>query len=378
MVEGVRKETKKQTIVILLIFLLIISIYVIPQVIAPSTKPIIESKTISYLQQNIFENMNHSILTPHLLIFISPQYQMDVHIQESIHNYQQAVYHQPGWSSQVIKLNNETNQVATIDKIIEESALQYNLSAVLLIGEDIALPIKTTYQNIQKPQLNLYSTINTSENDEKTICVSILYPNPTVSYQQKQTQLVSTINRFAQKRTLFLNGNISIIEQSTLAHYSQNDYTNLSKTMNAHYQQDCTPEQLSSLMQTPHDIICLHGHGQPHQVILNSTSKLKISSDIASYLPTSILAIDGCYTDSLFIDQDNFHTPFISSICTSSTIHIGFFGLLSQQTLTEQDNVINSILSKITPNNTIAEMINQANVGFDFVFSGDPTVVFDY
>ncbi len=378
MVEGLRKETKKLSVVILLICLFISSIYIIPQVIAPATQIRNTSNTISSLQSNLFKTFSNSIHSSHLLIFVSPQYQMDDFIQESIQNYQQAIYHQPGWSSQVIKLTNETNQVAYIDNIIEENALQYNLSAVLLIGEDTALPIKTTYQNIQKPQLNIYSTLNTSEHTHRTICVSILYPNPTDSYQQKQTQLVNTINRFVQNRILTLTGTSTIIEQSTLSEYSKDDYKTLSTTIPADYQQDSTANQFYSLLKTHQDIICLHGHGQPHSIMLNSSTNLKISSDIISSIPTSIIAIDGCYTDGIYIDPQNSNTPFISSICTSSTLHIGFFGLLSQQTQTNQNNVINSILSKITTNKTISEAINQANISFDFVFSGDPTVVFNF
>ena len=377
MVEGLRKETKKQTMVILLFFLLSVSIYVIPQVIAPATEPINKSIPQVSITQNLSINENQSFLSSHLLIIISPQYHTDVHIQTSIQNYQQAIYHQPGWSSQVIKLTDETNQIATIDTIIEEKARLSTLSAVLLIGEDIALPIKTTFQNIQKPELNRYSIINTSKTNSTTICISLLHPNPTASYQQKQTQLVNTINRFAQKRTLHLNGSSLIIEQSDLSYYSQNDYTTLSKIIEASYQQDSNSYQLSSLLDTPHDMVCFHGHGQPHQIMLNSTTKLKISSNLVSIVPTSILAIDGCYTDSVFTNQGTSYAPFISSICESRFIHIGFFGLLSQQTQTEQDNVINSILSKITTNTTIAETINQAKVGFDFVFCGDPTIVFN-
>jgi hypothetical protein len=378
MVEGMRKETKKQSIAILLIFSTIISIYIIPIVIAPAVKPINEPTINSSLQQNFSIYMKSTTHTPHLLIFISPQYQNDEQIANSIYHYQQAVYDQPGWTSRVIKLTNETNQIEIIDTLIEHNAFEYNLSGVLLIGEDIALPIKNTYQSIKKPQLDIYSTINTRNNTQNTICVSLLFPNPIISYAEKQTELIIAINRFAQKRTIVLNKNSSIIEQSALSSYSKNDYTQLSKTMNADYKQDCSSEHLSSLIQTPSDMICFHGHGQPNQVILNSSTKLKISSDIASYLPTSILAIDGCYTDSFFTNQNNSNTPFISSICTSSSIHIGFFGLLSQQTQTEQGNVINSILSKITMKKTVAEVISQANVSFDFVFSGDPTVGFEF
>ncbi|MBS3778463.1 MAG: hypothetical protein KGY50_04130, partial [Candidatus Thermoplasmatota archaeon] len=124
----------------------------------------------------------------------------------------------------------------------------------------------------------------------------------------------------------------------------------------------------------PQDICCFHGHGQPHQIQLNSTSNLRLSSKLTSFLQTKILAIDGCYTDSIYTNPNDAPTPFISTLCRSNTMHLGFFGLLSQQTVNQTRNIINTILPRITTRSTIAEVINNASIEFDFVFTGDPTI----
>jgi len=368
-----KSQTKKQITTLFFILTIIASIYLIPQVIAPATSSIKPTSNIPPKTYNILNQNESNETPPHLLIFLSPTYTQDKAIIQAIHFYQQAIMQSPGWTSQLIQLNKSTNKPVTIDAFIETNAHQQNLTATLLIGEDIALPVKTTYQEINKPQLSIYSTI-TNATDQQSICTSLLYPTPSASYQKKQTELINTLHRFTDKRKISLFKKSVTIEQSTLSVYSEKDYRKLSQTLPASYQKECNPKQFSSLFQSSHDVLCFHGHGQPHYLSLNSTMNLKLTSEIASTLPTSILSIDGCYTDSVYNDQSNNPTPFISSICRSNTMHLGFFGLLSQQTSSQSQNVINSILSNIGSNETIAEIINNAHIPFDFVFTGDPTV----
>jgi hypothetical protein len=334
---------------------------IIPSVIAPATIP-----TTTTIQP---QTINLSSDASYLLIFISPQYHNDNHILTAIQNYQQAIKETPGWNSTIITLTNNTNTIQSIDHQIETIAQKQNLTACMLIGEDITLPIKTTYNTIQKPTLSKYSTINTTQ---ESICISLLQPTPTASYHQKQQELINTLNRFSNKRTITFKHKSTIIEQQTLSTYSQKNYQSLSQHQNMTYHQNIDNTQFSTLFQQQHDLICIHGHGQPNKIQLNSTSNLKLSSTAASILPTSILAIDGCYTDSIYTDQQNI--PFISTICSSNTIHLGFFGLLSQQTQTTQQNVINTILPNLRQEPTVAQAINNALISFDFVFTGDPTL----
>lgn len=373
MVEGMRQQRKKQTATILFILSILLSIYIIPQVIAPATIPNQIPTTTAYTESTFNQTPS---LSNHLLILLSPQYSKDETILQSIYEYQQAILLDPGWSSQLVQLTQETNQIEYIDTHIETIAQKQNLTSILLIGEDIALPIKTSFQTISKPQLRTYATIQTTDDNQKTICISLLFPTPSASYPQKQTQLTNTLNRFTEKRSISLSKNATIIEQSSLSTYSKQDYTTLAETIHADYIENSNPSQFSSLFHTSHDIICIHGHGQPNNIQLNTTSQLKLTSDLATSLPTTILTIDGCYTDSIYSTQNNSPVPFISTICKSSTIHLAFYGLLSQQTPTQQVNVINTILSNITTNTTIAELINEASITFDFIFTGDPTVQF--
>lgn len=372
-----RKQTKKQLAIAVLIFSIAFSMYTLPQALA-STPFIEKLSTPSVSISNHIQTIHLSNNTPYLLIILSPQYSQDDTIIQSIHTYQQAIIEKPGWISKIIQLTNESNTIHLIDEYIETTAQRQNLTAVLLIGEDITLPIKNTYQTINKPQINTYSISNTSSNNQKTICVSLLHPTPTATYQQKQTQIITTLNRFSTTRVLTLHNPSIIIEQESLTTYSQKDYLTLANTIQASYQQNTNPSQLISLVHTPHDIICLHGHGTPHQLQLNTTTNLKLTSDMAASLQTTILAIDGCYTDSIYSTISDSPTPFISTICQSNTMHIGFFGLLSQQTTNQNHNVINSILPKISSHPTIAEAISHAAVEFDFVFTGDPTMQVTY
>ena len=372
MVEGVKEQTKKHTIIILLSLLLTLSIYIVPQVIAPAitqntTTP---EETITSLSSSQYY---HDQDKPFLLIILSPQYQNDSLIVNEIINYQQAIYEQPKWSSQIQTLTEETNTIAHIDALIDQYTKKYNLSAILLIGEDIKLATKTEYNNIIKPDIKTYSTLNNKPNNTH-VCISLLHPHPTDSYQQKQSDIINTLNRFSQKRTFNINSNSLIIEQKDLSIYSDKDYKELENIYHASYQKEVTATDVNTLFLDQFDLISLHGHGQPHQIMLNTTSNIKITSKFLSKINTEMVTIDGCYTDSMYKDQDDSQQVFLSSVCKSNTLHIGFFGLLSQKTSTEQHNVINTILSNVNHDHTIAETINNAQIGFDFVFSGDPTI----
>ena len=357
-------DNKLKLIGISTLFLLSISILalIIPSVIAPATIP--PTTTITQPTAIILPSD-----APHLLIFISPQYHSDNLLFSAIKNYQQAIKEKPGWTSSIIPLTNKSNTFQSIDHQIETIAQHQNLTACILIGEDIALPIKTTYNSIQKPTVTTYSTINTTQ---QSICISLLHPTPTASYQHRQQELINTFIRFSNKRSLIFNHQSTIIEQQTLSTYSQQDYQSLSQQLNIRYHQNINNKQFSTLFLQHNDLICIHGHGQPHTIQLNSTSPLKLTSTTASLLPTSILAIDGCYTDSIYTDQQ--HIPFISTLCSSNTIHLGFFGLLSQQTQTTQQNVINTILPNLSNEPTVAQTINNELISFDFVFTGDPSL----
>lgn len=345
------------------LFLLLISILalLIPSVIAPAIIP-----TTTIIQP---QTTKLSSDAPHLLIFISPQYHNDNLLFSAIKNYQQAIKEKPGWTSRIIPLTNNSNTVQIIDHQIETIAQQKNLTACMLIGEDIALPIKTRFNTIQKPTVTTYSTINTTQ---QFLCISLLHPTPTASYQQKQQELINTINRFKSTRILHLNQRSTIIEQKSLSTYSQQDYQKINQTIPSTYHQNINATQLTNLIHTPQDIICLHGHGKPNQIQLNSLSKLQVSSKTASLLNTKILTIDGCYTDSIYTTQEK--DPFISILCSSNILHLGFYGLLSQQTQTNQQNVINSILPNLSKEPTVAHTINNAQLPFDFLFTGDPTL----
>ena len=361
--DGKVMDNKLKLIGISTLFLLIISIValIIPSVIAPAIIP-----TTSTIQPR---TINLSSDAPLLLIFISPQYSNDNLIRSAIKNYQQTIKEKPEWNSSIILLTNNTNTIQSIDHQIETIAQHHNLTACMLIGEDITLPIKTRFNTIEKPTLTKYSTINTTQ---ESICISLLQPTPTASYQQKQQELINTLNRFSTKRSLTLKHQSTIIEQKSLSTYSQQDYQKIKQTIPSTYHQNINATQLTHLIHTPQDVICLHGHGTPNQIQLNSSSKLQLSSKTASLLNTKILTIDGCYTDSIYTNNQN--TPFISTICSSNTIHLAFFGLLSQQTQTTQQNVINTILPNLRQEPTVAQAINNALISFDFVFTGDPTL----
>jgi len=355
--------TNQQKTIILsttiIIFLLMIT-NIMPLVIAPAI--IIQPHKTS------------TINSPHLLILLSPQYHQDQRIIQTITKYQQTIQKQPEWCSQLILLDNTSDQPNHIEKIIQQTANKTNLTACLIIGEDIHLPTKTTYQTIEKPTLGNWATIQTKDNLTKKICISLLQPSPNDPYKQKQKEIEVTLTRFINKRSLTFKQNTTIIEQSTLSTYAQTDYLHLAKSTNATYYENTNAKTIIDLLHTQHDLICLHGHGQPHKIQLNSTSNLTISTDTVSLLQTKILTIDGCYTDSQYNSKTTNPTPFISTICKSNTIHLAFFGLLSQQTNNQKTNIINTLLPSLSGTFTVAEAINNANIPFDFIFTGDPTI----
>jgi hypothetical protein len=369
--EKMDKKQKSLLLSILTILSILTSTVIISQVIAMETDTIASSFPSNQSQQSIELPEDSS----HLLILLSPQYAKDHKIRQAINFYQFAIKTQPGWSSNIIFLTNQTNQIEYITTLIQKTNQQKNLTASLFIGEDIRLPIKTSFQNIQKPDLSIYSTITDQNNEQlqKTICISLLFPTSSATYQQKQTQLINTLHRFSTKRSIRSSHSSTIIEQASLTTYSKQDYQYLASKINASYQTNTDPSQLKELISTQSDIVALHGHGSPNAIELNDTSSLKLTSELASSIKTVILSIDGCYTDSIYNDQQQLKSSFISSICASETMHVGFFGLLSQQTTTQRHNIINTIIPDIINGSSISEAINDAVIPFDFIFTGDPT-----
>ncbi len=369
--EKMDKKQKSLLLSILTILSLLTSTFIISQVIAEENN----TSASPFPPEQSKQTIPLSEDSPHLLIFLSPQYGNDHKIRQEINSYQFAIKKQPGWSSTIIFLTNQTNQIDHITTFIQKTYQQKNLTAGLFIGEDIILPIKTTFENIQKPDISIYSTITNQHNDQlqKTICISLLFPTSSAPYQQKQSQLINTLHRFSTKRSIQSTHSSTIIEQASLTTYSKQDYQHLASKINASYQQNTDSSQLKELISTPSDIVALHGHGSPNAIELNDTSHLKLTSELASSIKTVILSIDGCYTDGIYNDQQQYKSSFISSICSSDTMHVGFFGLLSQQTTTQRQNIINTILPSIINGSSISEGINNAHIPFDFIFTGDPT-----
>ena len=368
--EGVITQVRKICIPIISMIMVLFFISSTTAVVAPKIQPVSNQTVTNDVEALISHRFEQA---PYLLIFLSPQYYNDVTIISKIKQYQEIISLSPRWNSQLILLSEQTNHPDHIDIMIEKHEQSMNLTACLFIGEDISYPIKTTFQNINKLNLSMWSTISASPEARKSkrICISLLYPTPSASYDQKRSELINTLNRFIKKRMLSFENKATIIEQPSLARYSKTYYQQLTQKYNAKYYQHINSTQFISLLQTTQDLICIHGHGQPNMVQLPGS--MKLTSRFASHLSTTMLAIDGCYTDSVFTNQSTNDLPFLSTLCRSETMHIGLFGLLSQQTSTNPSNVINTILLDLNHHKTIAEAINDAQISFDFVLTGDPT-----
>jgi hypothetical protein len=351
-----RKNKEYQAISGLFLLVFIIVFILVPQSIAPAA---------------VFDMIEYSQSSPRLLVILSPQYAHIDHIRKSLDLYLQAVSIAPGWKSSIILLSDEINTNETIDFLIESSEILFPLSACLIIGDDIDYVYKGDFDGMVKLSTKEWSITSANQ-----ICISILYPNPSLSFESRCNQICDTLKRFANVRSHPLDSQISIFESSTINYYSYNDYQLLEKQINASYVINPNDIQIRSLYYDSLDLVCLHGHASFSSICLNDSNNKVLSSNIASHIDTSILAIDGCYSNGIQITQSSPGTfPFLSTLCESNTLYVGLFGLLSQHA-TDNKNVINTMIPALIHGKTVAEAYINSNLTSDLVITGDPSFHF--
>jgi hypothetical protein len=277
----------------------------------------------------------------------------------------------PGWSSLILPLSDLTNNADIIDFFIEYINALCPLKAVLCIGDDIEYDLKGSYQGMTKLSTTRWSTTTSHH-----ICISILYPNPTGTYEEKCDQIQRTLDRFATVRTKPRSASSYILESSSVNHYSKDAYQMLAQGINASYQCNPSSAALQSLTTKSSSLLCLHGHASSSSVCINESKETMIGSRTAAYIPATMLAVDGCYTNGIILNQSSSSGfPFISAICESTTMHVGFFGLLSQQ-IDEEQNVITTLLPSLLQGICIADAFQDIPLLSDLVITGDPSFHF--
>ena len=309
---------------------------------------------------------------PHLLVILSPQYADTPSIRSSLTLYLDAVSQTPGWRSSILPLTSEMNTADIIDFFISSTMRMNPLKACLFIGEDITFDLLGSYQHMAKVSTKQWSKIGSSE-----VCISLLYPNPARSYEDRCDQICTTLERFARIRSLPMNFGSVIAESSAVNQYSTDEYQTLATKYSATYIINPNNEQLEMIYEQPSSLVCLHGHASISSVIVNEADNEFISSLKAARIKTSILAVDGCYTNGIESGPGTTsRTPFLSSICESSSIHVGLFGLLSQK-IESKTNVIASMIPALAMGKTVADAFQSASLNGDLVITGDPTFQFE-
>jgi hypothetical protein len=327
-----------------------------------------------------------------MLLFVSPQYGNDKQILQAIKEYIVAVKQDINWSIRMIVLLEQQNDFTYIDDIIEYFHHIYKIKSCLMVGEDIHTPRSGQYMNMIKPCIIPWATIGGEsryETDHGTIIsrpyetdifISLLYPQQTLPYETKKTQLTSTFQRFCQHRNHSLNQSITIFESETMNMHVKSPYQMLNDTYLCHYIEGPTKVDIERSLPLVHSMFFVHGHSNPSGTCLNDVTNDWFTSEHLRTLRTPFFAADGCYVNGCWTVEndtmDTSKTPYISVLLDSECIHSMVLGLLSQQGYAVKGDFFEKNLIDLFEGKTVASsFLYDINPG-DIIFIGDPTFHF--
>ena len=338
-------------------------------------------------------NQNQTTTTPPtMLIFLSPQYAYDPDIHLAINYYTTAIYHDLSWTAHLITLTSTTNTYTHIDHIIETYHTTHPLNACLMIGEDTHTALAGDTNNKEKPSTipwattggpTAYETSNNSIISKSytiSICISLLYPTSTLSYETKKNQIITTLTKFSNQRTHNLTNNIHILESTDINTHSKPLYSHLPPSLD--YTENPTTNILNNLYQEHYDFVLVHGHSNPMKTMINQDHNLWFTTEHAAQLHTPVFAADGCYTsgwwsqqpDNNLLDSSSNLPWYGSLILTSHHLHVLFLGLLSQTGYSYPVSFVENTLPQLLSGSTVAEsVLGDITIGDSMTIYGDPT-----
>ncbi len=332
-----------------------------------------------------------------MLIFISPQYNLDNEIISVINNYIKAVKVDLGWNAKIIAITEANNDYEVIDQIIEDYYQKYEIKACIMVGEDTNTPLAGDCDYMEKPSTVPWFTIGGREAYEKTsqgiiskpykmdICVSLLYPTHAQDYFSKKWQIINAFEKFGKQRNIDYLKEITVFESSEINANSKEIYQNIKNYSNLNYLEDTNYEKLETSLKKYHSMYFVHGHSNPAGTYINGNEKIWFSAENLDEIKSPFFGADGCYVAGWFSNQkDNNNldssisaTYYGSKIFTSKYIKTMVLGLLSQNGYDYSVSFIENALPKLTEGITLAESVIGSSFTGDFIIIGDPTFHFN-
>lgn len=305
-----------------------------------------------------------------LLILVSAQYNNDEEIQNAIALYQKAVFDDIQWHSKQIDLHASQQTFSGIDNLIE---LEYNIhpfTACLIIGEDILLPVKGSYNDMVKPTIKPWATI--SNNDvESIISISLLQPMKDLDYQTKKNDILNMLHRFTYQRNMKQTNQVTILEASDINYYSEHSYINLTQKYNGMYIEDPSVHEVNQLIKDNHDLFIVHGHSNPSQTKISSGESLFFHASSVPLVKSSVLCIDGCYVSGWWSNASGHAQPYSSYLFETSNTHVMMLGLLSQSV--DDEYQFHQAMNRLLEYEILADVLYNTTIASELILLGDPT-----
>jgi len=322
-----------------------------------------------------------------LLIILSPAYAKDPDINHKINQYTQTIQTDINWTSRLITLLPQQNTYTIIDTIIEQIYHINQIKACLLIGDDLDLPVSGTYQNKTKPSIIPWATLGGNTNYDihnshiistsyqTDVFISLLIPNPTLTYSERKNHILNTLESFITKRNTYQLENTTITGSSQL-HTNKTRYpVNIGKEHNSLI--DPTIHQLQQTIQQTHSIYLINGHSDPSKTLLNHQNNTWFTINHLKTLHTSIFLADGCYVNGYWTNTRDEPSPssYAHILCENPEIQVMILGIISQRN--QQTTIpLQQSFSQLSEGNTLAESFLGQTINGDIIFYGDPTFHF--
>jgi hypothetical protein len=348
----------------------------------------------THAQETISNTATVTTEQPDLLIILSPQYGSDNDIRNAIQAYMNVVKNDPGWTSQILTIQENENDYHLIDQLIENTYRTHPIKACIMVGEDLNTALGGDCDYLEQPSTLPWSTLGGTTAYESTdqgiickpttlqICISLLYPTHTLPYEQKKASIIYAFHKFTSQRHITHAPTIQVFESSDLNTNSKALYQHLSQYGELVYTQDATESDLLSTLNKPYRAYFVHGHSSPAGTDVNKQQNSGwFKVETLDNLQTPFFGADGCYVAGWWSNQqDNnnldrsIDAPWYGSkIFTSTTIQVMALGLLSQNGYSSPVSFLETVMPDLLTGTPLAEaMIGDATIG-DTIIVGDPT-----
>ena len=331
-----------------------------------------------------------------MLIFISPQYNLDSEVNTAINTYINALKQDISWDTKIIKIFEENNNYETIDIIIEKYYEKYKIKSCLMVGEDLDTPLAGDTDYMEKPSIIPWSTLGLTSSYEKSsqgiissiykmdICVSFLYPTSQDEYNTKKYNIISAFEKFSKNRNKEFFDEITVFESKDINSYSKNIYENINAYANLYYKENPDYSDLEESLKKHNSIYFIHGHSNPSGTTVNSHKKIWFSADEIENINAPFFGADGCYVsgwwsnkpDNNKLDSSINGIWYGSKVLTGKNVKVMVLGLLSQNGYEDSVSFVENVLPNLTSGKTLAESMIGSYFTGDFTIYGDPSFYF--